>query len=114
MNRLVLRNFFLVLLLCVLYGATHAQTESQRNQIRQKYDLTKLDEVEAKLEGQDPALKEPVEEVTVDVSPLLPEKSTVGVIRNGRRDEYKVEHWSGDQVDSAIGVETEVEEEAAE
>ena len=29
-------------------------------------------------------------------------------------DEYKVEHWSGDEVESAVDEVTEVEEEAAE
>ena len=55
----------------------------------------KLDEVEAKLAKREDAIVEPEAGVALDeiieVAPIIEQKSTVGVIRNGRRDEYKVD-----------------------
>ena len=53
----------------------------------------KLENVEAKLQEKEPVevVKEVLVEKIVEVAPILPEKSTVGVIRNGQRNEYKVE-----------------------
>ncbi|MBD3666207.1 Flp pilus assembly protein CpaB [Sulfitobacter aestuariivivens] len=55
----------------------------------------KLEGVEAKLQEQ-----EEVKEVVVEMAPIVPQKSTIGVIRNGQRNEYKVDKKKEeDQVD---------------
>ncbi|PRY72904.1 Flp pilus assembly protein CpaB [Marivita geojedonensis] len=52
----------------------------------------KLDEVGSKLEGEEPANNMTVGEGLNEAVLVPPAKSTVGVIRNGNRAEYKVEH----------------------
>lgn len=70
----------------------------------------KLDQVESRLEQREPEVQEVVVERIIEVAPPVPEKSTVAVIRNGQRQEYKVEHSDDDtETDGEIGTSSEDE-----
>ncbi|MDU8913271.1 Flp pilus assembly protein CpaB [Aestuariicoccus sp. MJ-SS9] len=60
----------------------------------------KISVVEEKLD-KEPVIQEVVKEVVVEKPPIIPEKSTVGVIRNGQRNEYKVNRSDEEAEDSA-------------
>lgn len=63
----------------------------------------KIDGVEQKLNAQEPVIKEVVKEVIVEKvverEPIIPIKRTIGVIRNGQRNEYKVDKGEADELD---------------
>lgn len=75
-----------------------------------------LEGVEQKINSQEPVIveREVVKEVIVEKpvptpQPVLPVKSTVGVIRNGQRNEYKVDHVAQDDASTAVEENTEEE-----
>ena len=61
----------------------------------------RMDSVEASIQNQEPVIieKEVVKEVPVEAEPkvVAPSRATIGVIRNGRRDEYRVFSEPDDQ-----------------
>ncbi len=68
----------------------------------------KLEGVEAKLE-QEPVIQEVVVEKIVQVAPPVPVRSTVGVIRNGQRNEYKVDKSEEDGGAEEASLDQEIE-----
>lgn len=59
---------------------------------------TQMAGVEAKLD-QEPVVNEVIREVLVETKPVIPVRATVGVIRNGQRNEYKVDRNGADESD---------------
>jgi pilus assembly protein CpaB len=68
----------------------------------------KLEGVEAKLE-KEPVIQEVVVEKIVQVAPPVPVRSTVGVIRNGQRNEYKVDKSEEDGGAEEASLDQEIE-----
>ncbi len=68
----------------------------------------KLEGVEAKLE-QEPVIQEVVVEKIIEVAPAIPVRSTVGVIRNGKRNEYKVDTTEEDGGAEEASLDQEIE-----
>lgn len=68
----------------------------------------KLDGVEAKLE-KEPVIQEVVVEKIIQVAPPIPVRSTIGVIRNGQRNEYKVDKSEEDGGAEEASLDQEIE-----
>jgi len=86
------------------------QTEAELERLNALEELLKgftagfserMDSVEASIQNQEPVIieKEVVKEVPVEAEPkvVAPSRATIGVIRNGRRDEYRVFSEPDDQ-----------------